>query len=90
MDSTPGSRAFSLPREPVRPSETRIRRLRELGEWHDEWAATHGASAGFHPDQHPKPGSDYNQHHVDLDATPEAEDAFHARARQIMGLPPAS
>ncbi|WP_307934443.1 hypothetical protein [Salinispora arenicola] len=73
-------------RRPVRPSAARVRRLTELGQWHRNWVARHADNAGFHPDEHPTPGSDYNLHHVDLDASLAAQDEFHARARQIMGL----
>jgi hypothetical protein len=73
-------------RRPVRPSTERVRRLAALGDWHAEWTARHADTAGFHPDEHPA-GSDYNLHHVDLDAPVEALDEFHARARQLLGLP---
>ena len=61
------------------------RRLRELAAWHDEWVAKWADRAGFHSAEHPKPDSDYNWHHVDLDAPPEAEEEFYLRAREIMG-----
>lgn len=73
-------------RRPVRPSPERVRRLQELGDWHREWTARHASQAAFRPDEHPKQDSDYNLHHVDLDAPVEALDEFHARARQIMGI----
>ncbi|MDG4832419.1 hypothetical protein O7627_24370 [Solwaraspora sp. WMMD1047] len=73
--------------QPVRPSEDRVRRLTELGDWHREWTARHADDAGFRPTEHPTPGSDYNVHHVDLDAPAAALDEFHERARRIMGLP---
>lgn len=73
---------------PRRPSDDRLRRLRELAAWHAEWAATWADLAGFHPGEHPKPSSDYNLHHVDLDAPPEALDEYHRRAREIMGIDP--
>lgn len=73
-------------RRPVRPSADRVRRLRELGELHREWVATNADEAGFRPDEHPIPGSDYNLHHVDLDAPLAAQDDFWRRARRIMGL----
>jgi hypothetical protein len=64
----------------------RRRRLVALGKLHQEWSAdTEGsAAAAFTPRG---PDSDYNQHHVDVDAPPAAEDEFHARARRIMGIP---
>jgi hypothetical protein len=71
---------------PRRPSPDRIRRLRELAEWHDEWVKKWADRAGFHPQEHPRQDSDYNLHHVDLDAPPEAQQEFYERAQQIMGL----
>ncbi|WP_243707581.1 hypothetical protein [Micromonospora sp. KC606] len=73
-------------RRPVRPSEARVRRLQELGELHREWVAETADAAGFRPEEHPTPGSDYNLHHVDLDAPGPAQDEFHRRARQVMVL----
>jgi hypothetical protein len=81
-----GRRAERPRRDPVRPSEARVRKLRALGDFHAEWTAQHADEAGFHPTEHPKPGSDYNVHHVDLDAPAAAETEFHDRARQIMGI----
>lgn len=71
-------------------NEEKRRRLRELGDWHAEWSARAAADprTGFHPEQHPKPGSDYNLHEEDLDAPTSLQDEFHRRARQIMGLDP--
>ena len=71
--------------KPVRPSADHVRRLDELAEWHREWVATWANRAGFHPEQHPKRDSDYNLHHVDLDAPPRAQEEFYRRARDIMG-----
>jgi hypothetical protein len=70
---------------PPRPSAERQRQLAELADWHREWASRHeGDAAGsFAPDGR---GADYNQHNVDLDVSSAAEDEFHARARQIMGV----
>lgn len=62
-------------------------RLVALGKLHDQWAAGALAGAEFHPDRRPAT-TDYPQHYADLDADPAAEDAFHAKARQIMGLDP--
>lgn len=70
---------------PARPSEDQVRRLKELADWHAEWVAKWAGRAGFHPEEHPKPGSDYNLHHVDLDAPPEALDEYYRRADEIMG-----
>jgi hypothetical protein len=69
---------------PQRPSADRARRLRELAEWHDEWVSKWADRAGFRPEGR-KPDSDYNLHHVDLDAPAEAQEEFYRRAREIMG-----
>lgn len=65
----------------------RRRRLIALTEWHREWVARHqqAADEAYDPSQGPV-GSDYNLHYVDLEAPAEAQDEFHARARQIMGI----
>ena len=63
----------------------RRRRLVALGEAHRRWVAAAEPRAGFDPAGRPA-GSDYAQHHVDVDADPVDEDAFHAEARQIMGI----
>lgn len=67
----------------------RRRRLVALGEWHRRWAAgaDADATAEFRPEGR-RDGSDYNEHHVDVDADPALEDVFHAGARHIMGLDP--
>jgi hypothetical protein len=62
-------------------------RLVALGKLHDQWVDGALPDAGFHPGQHPA-GSDYQQHNADLDAAPQDEDAFHRRARAVMGLDP--
>ncbi|MET0492910.1 MAG: hypothetical protein ABW000_07230 [Actinoplanes sp.] len=74
--------------KPVRPSDDQIRRSRELSEWHREWVAKWAGRAGFHPREHPKPDSDYNLHHVLLDAPQEALDEFYHRVNEIMGVNP--
>lgn len=73
---------LSIPAPP--PAEKR-RRLAELAAWHDQWATRHMSTARFRPGGRPAE-SDYGQHFTDLDAAPAAEDEFHARARQIMGI----
>jgi hypothetical protein len=75
---------------PIRPSADEIRRQNELTAWHAEWATKWADRAGFHPAEHPKPGSDYNLHHVLLDAPQEARDEFYRRADEIMGRRPAA
>lgn len=71
--------------EPVTPA--RAERLRALAAWHTEWFARQVASGvdGAVPAARPEP-SDWNLHVPDLRADPAAEDEFHARARQIMGI----
>ncbi|MEV6798532.1 hypothetical protein AB0M91_09310 [Micromonospora rifamycinica] len=65
----------------------RRRRLVALGDLQREWADKHqgAAAAAFDPSGRPA-GSDYNQHHVDVDAPAAAEDEFHTKARKIMGI----
>jgi hypothetical protein len=70
-------------------SAERRARLVALGELHRTWAAGAVKSAAFRPDGRPD-GSDYNQHNADVDATAAREDTFHRKARQIMGLDPAT
>lgn len=68
------------------PSPERAERARRLAEWHDEWVAKWADRAGFRPGEHPKQDSDYNLHHVLLDAPPEAQREFYERADEIMGV----
>lgn len=58
-----------------------------LGELHAEWVADNleAASRNFDPSGR-KEGSDYNQHHVDLDADGDAQDRFFDEAMRIMGV----
>ncbi|MGC5664936.1 hypothetical protein ACN261_31600 [Micromonospora sp. WMMD723] len=63
----------------------RRRRLVALGDWHREWADRTETSTPFTPDDQPA-GSDYNQHHVDVDATAAAQGEFVRRADRIMGI----
>lgn len=69
--------------------ETQRQRARDLSAWHDEWSGQQIADGvdGPVPDDRPDP-SDYNQHYPDMEADGAAQDEFHTRARQIMGLPP--
>lgn len=71
--------------QPVTPA--RVERLRALAAWHTEWFAGQVAARvdGPVPASRPEP-SDWNLHVPDLRAAPDAEDAFHARAREIMGI----
>jgi len=62
----------------------RRRRLIALADWHQEWVEANLARASAEFDSRGrKPGSDYNQHHVDVDAD---DDEFHAEARRILGI----
>ncbi|WP_204299652.1 hypothetical protein [Actinoplanes campanulatus] len=75
----------NVPGQP--PPPTREERLRVLSAWHAEWERKHAATTPFRPDLHPdKP--DYNLHHVDIDASSEADWEYTRRAREIMGLDP--
>lgn len=69
--------------------ETQRQRGRALWDLHYEWSGRQIAAGvdGPVPDGR-KPGSDYNQHFPDMEASGEAQDEFFARAREIMGLPP--
>lgn len=64
---------------------TRRARLVALGRLHDQWVDEHVAAASdsFDASKWPE-GSGYNVHHVDIDASPEAQDAFHRQATAIM------
>jgi hypothetical protein len=64
---------------------TRDERLRALADLHKRWVADNLAAAAecFAP-QGRKAGSDYNQHHVDLDAPVEAQDEFDRQALAIV------
>lgn len=64
-------------------------RQRALAAWHTEWTAGQIAKGvdGPVPDGRPE-DSDYNLHVPDLAASATDEDAFHAKARKIMGLAP--
>jgi hypothetical protein len=55
------------------------RQLIELAAWHDEWTAKQVATGVDGP---------YDQFVSDMQASSTAQDEFHTRARQIMGLPP--
>ena len=71
---------------------TRAERLRALRLAHDDWAERNAEDAGqrFFPQAHPRPGSDYNLHNIDIGASGEAQDEWAATAAEILGLPAAS
>ena len=64
---------------------TRADRLRQVRELNDQWIAEHldAASAAFAPAGR-KAGSDYNLHHVELDADGAAQDEFVTAALAIL------
>jgi len=71
--------------EPV--TAVRADRLRRLAEWHAEWNASQIAAGVDGPVPAGRPDdSDYNLHVPDLEASASAEDEFHRRAREIMGI----
>ncbi|MBT8225596.1 MAG: hypothetical protein HKP61_11860 [Dactylosporangium sp.] len=74
-----------MPGQPPRP--TRQERLLALSAWHREWEQKHADSTPLRAEEHPE-DSDYYLHHVDMDASPEAQWEFTRRAREIMGLDP--
>lgn len=67
---------------PQRPADERVARLSALTDLHDRWVAANADSAGFDPKGRPEK-SDYNIHHVDLDADPTAAAEFAAAASKI-------
>lgn len=72
---------------PVRPSPARVAKLEALAQAHSEWVDEHLPAARFDAERAAaKDPSDYNEHYLDVNPDPAAEDAFHARARAIMGL----
>lgn len=75
----------NVPGQP--PPPTQEERLRAVGSWHAEWERKHAATTPFRPERH-APDSGYNLHHVDVDASPEADWEYIRRSREIMGLDP--
>jgi len=63
---------------------TRAERLKALAKVHDEWVGRNlqSASAGFDSTGR-VPESDYNLHHVDVDASGVAQDDFHQQASRL-------
>ncbi len=72
---------------PVRPSAARVERLQRLAEVHDAWVSRHLAGSAFRPEGRME-GSDYGQHYLDLEATPEQLDELLRAQRLVMGLDP--
>ncbi|MFJ8815437.1 hypothetical protein [Amycolatopsis thermoflava] len=72
---------------PVPPSPEMRRRLNELADLHQEWVQRNLARSEFDRGRaRAKSPSDYNLHFLDVNPPADAEDEFHARAREIMGL----
>lgn len=67
---------------PKRPNQERIDHLNALASLHDSWVAANAGAAGFDPEGRPAT-SDYNIHHVDLDATPKAAADFATKASPL-------
>jgi predicted ABC-type ATPase len=66
----------------------REKKLAAIAAAHDDWAATHADDAEFDPVRAAKkPGSDYNQHYLDVDPPPGTEEDFHRRVRQAISIP---
>lgn len=59
-------------------SSARRARLNAVAKAHDAWVEENLSEVGFHPAEYPKPGSDYNQHYLDVEATGEMEDELAA------------
>jgi hypothetical protein len=69
--------------------EVQRERGRALWDLHYEWSGEQIAAGVDGPvPSGRKPGSDYNQHVPDLEASGQAMDEFHNAARKIMGLEP--
>jgi hypothetical protein len=75
----------SVPGRP--PSPAAGERLGELADWHSEWQGRHAGSTPFRGGDHPD-DEDYDRHHVDVEASAEAEAEYTTKAREIMGLDP--
>lgn len=70
-----------------KPTAEQIRAQNELFDWHAEWAAGQVRAGVDGPVPAGRPaGSDYNLHVPDLNADADAEDEFHVRAREILGI----
>lgn len=69
----------------VLSDEERRDQSRAIQTAHAEWVAEQLAAGvdGPTPDDRPEP-SDYNQHVPDLEASPEAEDAFWAKVDEVL------
>lgn len=62
-----------------------IRAQNELVDMNLDWQQRQlAAGVPFHPEDHPKPGSDYNQHTAELEADGAALDERDAAAQEIL------
>jgi hypothetical protein len=78
-------REANVPGKP--PPPTREDRQRALSAWHAEWERKHAATTPYHPERYPDDPA-YHEHHVTVEASPEADWEYTVRAREIMGLDP--
>lgn len=70
------------------PDADQRRQLSKLQRLHHGWSGGQVNAGVDGPVPAGRPaGSDFNQHVPDLDAPGSAQDAFHTKARKIMGLP---
>lgn len=70
------------------PTAEQRRQLAALQQLHYAWSGQQVADGVDGPVPSGRPAkSDYNQHVPDLDAPAAAQDAFHTKARTLMGLP---
>jgi hypothetical protein len=84
-DGTERVQETNVPGQPPPPSQEE--RQRALGAWHADWQRKHAATTPFRPERFPG-DPDYDQHYVDVEASPEADWEYTVRAREIMGLDP--
>lgn len=64
----------------------REKRLAAVAAAHDDWVEAHADDAEFNPERaKKKPGSDYNQHYLDVNPPPGAEEDFDQRVRRAAG-----
>jgi hypothetical protein len=65
----------------TRPSEEYVDRLRRVADIHGEWERANLAGAAFNPRG---PESDYNQHHLDVDASAAVEQRFRDQINGVL------
>lgn len=68
---------------PTRPTDKQRDQSRRLAAWHTEWVHRYLDDAEFAPAGR-KAGSDYNQHYLDVEASPEVEAEFAAGAARAL------